>query len=358
MLSSVPKFPFVAFLTVYFLVITVLCLRKLHGVSLWRRICSLLFPASQLCLVLFALWCAAAYAAPPAPAIVLGVLAVACGPVDLLLFRALRDACFRAQAAEQVRELEDALAVQQLLRQRSAHEREEADRMRQRVLEQISAAEADLKAQHAAQASESLDRVIDAIGGAQARFCAHPAIDALIRLKAADARTAGIRMDVKLNAPLDLALPSAEVCAVFSNLVDNALAACAAVPQPERFVSVAARMLGRYFVVDVENSCADAAVSGAADVPCKGDARGEAGSETRSADESVRANRRVKRLRAASVALAPAPPATPDVSSPHGWGRGIIENIAGRHDGRVAVEREQGRYHVRVILRMDGGDAQ
>lgn len=99
-------------LTVYLLVIAVFCQRKLHGVVWWRRLLSLLFPTSQLCLVLFALGAAAAYAAPSAPVAVIAVVGIACGPVDMLLFQGLRDACFRAQAAEQVRELEDELTTQ------------------------------------------------------------------------------------------------------------------------------------------------------------------------------------------------------------------------------------------------------
>ena len=77
-----------------------------------------------------------------------------------------------------------------------------------------------------------------------------------MRLKAADAHEIGVRFAVQLHVPLDLALPSAEICAVFSNLIDNALTACRLVAPDQRYVSVAARIWGRYFVVDVENSCA------------------------------------------------------------------------------------------------------
>ena len=67
------------YLTVYLLVIAAFCQRKLHGVVWWRRLLSLLFPTSQLCLVLFALGAAAAYAAPSAPVAVIAVVGIACG---------------------------------------------------------------------------------------------------------------------------------------------------------------------------------------------------------------------------------------------------------------------------------------
>lgn len=355
-------------LTVYLLVIAVFCQRKLHGVVWWRRLLSLLFPTSQLCLVLFALGAAAAYAAPPAPVAVIAVVGIACGPVDMLLFQGLRDACFRAQAAEQVRELEDELTKQKFLRERSAHEGEEADRVGQRVREQLNAAEADLRERRAAEAGKNLDRAINAAGGSRARYCAHPAIDALVRLKLADARELGVRFVAQLNVLLDLALPSAEICAVFSNLIDNALTACRLVAPDQRYVSVAARIWGRYFVVDVENSCASD--DSACDIPAPAVkssgkdcslAASVAGEKPETASSPHRANAR----RAANgevpadaaSASVPASPAVPNVHALHGWGRGIVNNIAERHDGQVSVQNERGRYHVRVILHTEGGDA-
>lgn len=359
-------------LTVYLLVIAAFCQRKLHGVVWWRRLLSLLFPTSQLCLVLFALGAAAAYAAPSAPVAVIAVVGIACGPVDMLLFQGLRDAYFRAQAAGQVRELEDELTMQKFLRERSAHEGEEADRIGQRVREQLYAAEADLRARRAAEAGENLDRVINAAGGSRARYCAHPAIDALVRLKLADARELGVRFAAQLHVPLDLALPSAEICAVFSNLIDNALTACRLVAPDQRYVSVAARIWGRYFVVDVENSCASddsardiPAPAGAPAVKSSGKdcslAASVACEKPETASSPHRANaRRVANGEVpadAASASVPASPAVPNVHALHGWGRGIVNDIAERHDGQVSVQNERGRYHVRVILHTEGGDA-
>lgn len=366
-----PALPIAICLTAYILVIAVICQRKLRGVSPWRRLLSMLFPASQLCLALFALSAAAAYGALPAPVVVVAVAGVACGPVDILLFRALRDACFRAQAAEQVRWLEGELATQELLRERSAHESEEADRIGQRIRVQLRAAEADLRARRALEAGESLDRAIDAAGGSRVRYCAHPAIDALVRLKAEDAHELGARFNAQLHAPLDLVLPSAEICAVFSNLIDNALAACRLVAQEERFIDVTARLWGHYFVVDVENSCTSddstraVALSTGAPSAHSGDkgrlpAVFSAGEKPDAARPSRRANVRGVsggEVPEAGFTCSSVSPAVPDIRTLHGWGCGIVDNIAARHDGRVSVESGQGRYHVRVILRLEGGDA-
>lgn len=374
-------------LTAYLLVITYVCWRKLREVRPWRQLLCSLFPASQLCVVDFVLWCDVAYDVPTLPVAAVVVLGVLCGLVDLLLFRALREACRHVEAAEEVRELEDQLAVQELLCKRSEHEREESDKIRHMIRENLVAAEADLRLRHASGAGANLDKAIDAIGLASARRCQHPAVDALVELKQHDAQALGVQLDVHLNVPLDLALPSAEVCAVFSNLLDNALRACAAVPQGQRVASVTARMWGRYFVVDVENSC----VAKTAAQPAKTNAM-------RAPDEAtpivvtpvcasvaeascahVGEDRAAALEKAPAVAgrgsatsgasapatsscapaeseLVPAPPAIPDVRVLHGWGQGIVNDIAERHDGQFTSEEADGRHHARVILRVDGGE--
>ena len=108
-------------LTVYLLAIAVFCQRKLHGVVWRRRLLSCCFPQAS------CVWCCSRWAPlRPMRRVRAGggdcVVGIACGPVDMLLFQGLRDACFRAQAAEQVRELEDELTTQRFLRERSAHE--------------------------------------------------------------------------------------------------------------------------------------------------------------------------------------------------------------------------------------------
>lgn len=328
-------------LTVYLLFIAWVCVKKLRGVRPWRLALCLLFPASQLCLVQLALWCAATHGASVPAVAVVAMLGVAAGPVDSLLFDALRVACRYAEAAEQVRELRDQVKTQELLRGRWAREREEAIRVRERIAEQLDVVEAGLCRAKAAEVDEGLDGVIGALGGKSSRWCAHPAIDALVDLKADAARGQGVRFTTRLNVPLDLAFPSVEVCAIFSNLIDNALTACGAVQPEARFVDVAARLWGRYFVVDVENSCAvDACGEGGETVAHKTAGEGDAFD-----------------VSATSVDIAPAQPAVPDLSSVHGWGQGIVEVVATRHDGQLVTSSENGVYRARVIVRLDGGDA-
>lgn len=363
------------------LAVTVACMRYLQNARLWQKLLCLVFPASQFALVAFVLWCVVVYHAPAWLLATLTVLGVACGPVDVLLFRVLGSACGHFEAAEQVRELEGEVAAQAMVRERSAHERQEADAICRRIRTELEAAERDLRDRRASEAGESLGRAIGIIGSAASRACLHPAVDSLISVKARDANQAGVRFRTQLNVPADLAIPSAELCAVFSNLIDNALNACQAVPQGNRFVNITARIWGLYFVVDVENSCAQGGASregapccqaGAntlfdelsegADTGCKTvadkgtTALGPAKTNPEAPAATQCASVVEPRVEACAPRTCPSR-AVPDLSVLHGWGQGIVASIASRHKGQFTTQRNDGCYAARVILKIDGGEA-
>lgn len=388
-------FPFAyviaAALAAYLLVVAVLCMRRLRGARLWQKLLCSLFPVSQISLVAFVFWCAASYGAPAWVLAAVVLLAVACGPLDALVFRALNDACGHFSAAARVRELEDEVATQAMLRERSKRERQEADAIRERIRVELEAAERDLRSRRASEAGKRLGRAVGIVGSASSRACQHPAVDSLIGVKARDAKQAGVRFQTQLNVPPDLAIPSVELCAVFSNLVDNALNACQALPPSVRYVNVTARRWGRYFVVDVENSCAHDAAAGSAaqgsragagalsdglsDAPSKGADGAESDAAvalttagTAETPSSQTAESRVSASACKSRPLSRGPAsaarslavsrAVPDMSALHGWGQGIVADIASRHGGQFTAQREGGRYRARAILKVDGGDAQ
>lgn len=71
------------------------------------------------------------------------------------------------------------------------------------------------------------------------------------------------------------------------------------------------------------------------------------------------------RHRAASavraMAMAVRPARSPDLSVPHGWGQGIVREVARRHGGTFESGQVDGVYRARVILKQDraaqdGGD--
>ena len=238
------KFAVLCVLTAYLLVVAFNFITKLRDARLMQKLLCMLFPISQICLIAFPLACSARYGLSAAVYVSLIVLGIACGPVDLLLFHALDQACRWFDSSSKVNMLQEQLRVQNALRQRSRHERDQASALRDQLRERLEQARADLRADQAGKAGESLEDVISLIGARPQRFCQHPAVDALLEQKARAASDSGVRFRAELDIPADIQLPGVELCAVFSNLLDNALNACAQSPDGQRRVEATARLWG------------------------------------------------------------------------------------------------------------------
>lgn len=224
------KFAVLCVLTAYLLVVAFNFITKLRDARLMQKLLCMLFPISQICLIAFPLACSARYGLSAAVYVSLIVLGIACGPVDLLLFRALDQACRWFDSSSKVNMLQEQLRVQSALRQRSRYERDQASALRDQLRERLEQARADLRAEQAGKAGESLEGVISLIGAQPQRFCQHPAVDALVEQKARAASDSGVLFRAEIDIPADIQLPGVELCAVFSNLLDNALNACVQSP--------------------------------------------------------------------------------------------------------------------------------
>ena len=318
-------------LAAYLLVVAFNFITKLHGARLAQKLLCVLFPLSQICLIAFPLACSARYELSVAAYVSLIVLGFACGPVDLLLFRALDQACRWFESSNKVSVLQEQLRVQSALRQRSQRERDQACALRDQLRERLEQARVNLQAQQTGKAGKSLEDAIGLIGAQPQRFCQHPAVDALVEQKVCAAHDLGVRFHAELDIPADIQLPGVELCAVFSNLLDNALNACAKSPDGCR-IETTARLWGMYLVIDVENSY----------LGSKG--QGEASGRPSSRDAG---------------AVSP----FPDLSISHGWGQGIVREVVRRHDGTFEAGVVDGVYRVRAILKQDravqdGGDGE
>ena len=332
------KFAVLCVLAAYLLVVAFNFITKLHGARLMQKLLCMLFPISQICLIAFPLACSARYELPAAAYVALIVLGFACGPVDLLLFRALDQACRWFDSSSKVDMLQEQLRVQSALRQRSRRERDQASALRDQLRERLEQARANLRDARADKAGESLEGVVCLVGAQPQRFCRHPAVDALVEQKARAASDLDVRFHAELDIPADIQLPGVELCAIFSNLLDNALNACAQFSGEERRIEATARLWGMYLVIDVENSY----------LRPKG--QGETVGRSPSGDAGSRGD---------GGAACP----FPDLSVPHGWGQGIVREVTRRHDGTFEAGVVDGVYRVRAILKQDragrdGGDGE
>lgn len=160
------KFAVLCVLTAYLLVVAFNFITKLRDARLMQKLLCMLFPISQICLIAFPLACSARYGLSAAVYVSLIVLGIACGPVDLLLFHALDQACRWFDSSSKVNMLQEQLRVQNALRQRSRHERDQASALRDQLRERLEQARADLRADQAGKAGESLEDVISPYRGA------------------------------------------------------------------------------------------------------------------------------------------------------------------------------------------------
>ena len=265
--------------------------RRLRGVPPTRLLINLLFPFSQLCIVAFLFYYAIAYELPFWMFALVAVVGALCGPVDLVLFKALEESEKRELSRERVRLLEEQLQAQEQYLRRLSADIDEARRVREDVARELAAVDDLLQRQEAEQASRGLMKAVGIMDSSCKRSC-----------------------ELDLALADDVSLPSVELCAVFSNLLDNAVSACGKVPEGARFIKLKARVDAGYLAVRMENSCAPA--------------------------EPGEARRAPRRSRG-------------DRLPEHGWGLNILKTLADRHDGTLETVQEDGVYRTTVLLKLD-----
>ena len=140
----------------------------------------------------------------------------------------------RELSRERVRLLEEQLQAQEQYLRRLSADIDEARRVREDVARELAAVDDLLQRQEAEQASRGLMKAVGIMDSSCKRSCEHQVVDALVSMKAAVCAERGIRLELDLALADDVSLPSVELCAVFSNLLDNAVSACGKVPEGAR----------------------------------------------------------------------------------------------------------------------------
>ncbi len=199
--------------------------RRLMNHSILHRISFLLYPASQLVMVaVSAIWIVRLQL-PEVYLWIVGLLALACIPVDFQLFREVRKTQEADILRERVRMLEEQERVQVAYRERIAADMEDIMKLRREVAEEMDEAVRRLREQEEGDAQERLSRAVDIMGSTAFRLCEHRSADAVATMKVKACEEAGVRPRFSLEIPYDVAVPAVELCAVIANLADNGLAA-------------------------------------------------------------------------------------------------------------------------------------
>lgn len=303
------------------------------GTTLPKRPIYLLFPISQLAIAGFLLVYVAVFQLPLWLFAAIAASAALCAPADLMLFKALRETEEAELAQTRTSLLEEQVEAQRQYIPRLSAELARAHDVRAELLAQLEEADALLARRQGEQASAELTQAVSALDPADPPLCAHRAVDALVSLKAHACEEAGIRATFELDVPSTVPVPSVDLCAVFSNLLDNALHACEKVEQPRRRLHLKARVVSGYLVVEAENSC----------LPDPGGPQHQH-------------QQLAPRIPASEQPLAPTTPERRPARglAEHGWGLSILESLATRHEGSLSIEQSGGVFRTTVALKMNG----
>lgn len=306
-----------------------------------QRLSFLLCPASQLVMVAVSAVWIVRLQLPEVYLWVVGLLALACIPVDFQLFREVRKTQEADILRERVRMLEEQERVQVAYREQIAADMEDIMKLRREVAEEMDEAVRRLREQEEGSAQERLSRAVDIMGSTAFRLCEHRSADAVATMKLKACEEAGVRPRFSLEIPHNMGVPAVELCAVIANLADNGLAAAlrardaggpgassepgassasSASSEPgasgEPFLSLRSSVRQGHLVIEAKNSISEA--------------------DRVAWEESAKRSR--KRQRTWDEA--------------HGWGLSIISGIAQRHGGSLECAIEDGVFRATVIMRL------
>lgn len=297
------------------------------------------FPLSQIATLGYLLGYAAAASLPLWFYLIIILMCALCALSDLVLFRVMREYRQRGAIESKARLMEDQAHIQRQYYERLSVELKEAVSARHRLVRQLFTIEGELAKGNVGEVRDLLRETASTPSFAGERFCENRVVNALLSLKSSAMAAEGIKFDFATNVPDNLPVPSVDLCALFSNMLDNALAACRQVGEGERFVELRSTLSAGVFTVDMVNSSVD-------------DSQGAA-----SAKKKFRSSGTVKAWDLARMAglldedkLLEIDPDDSLVNR-HGWGLQILRDLANRYDGAFASARlPEGGFRTTIML--------
>jgi len=223
---------------------------------------------------------------------------------SLLLFRIVKNNAERTQTQERVRLLEEQLQRQMLHYDQFRVDIARTQTIRREIAAELKEANILLGQQQQEAAQSKLEQVASTLTRKK-HFCDHRVVDALLFEKGSLCSERNVRLIHTLDVPESLPLSGVELCAVFGNVMDNAITACSAMPAETRFIELKAGVSGGFFIIKARNSAA------------------------------------------------PPPERNPaERLAPHGWGLSIIREIAARHQGELQTNYQNGVFETTVWLKI------
>ena len=307
-----------------------------------RRWLNMAYPTSQLLVLAVGFAVLAVHRAGAIYGALLALLGMACVASNARMFRSLLAAEDADVAAARASALEEQLAEQERLTLEAERASAEVERLRTALASRLEPLECALRAGDAAAAHAALAQARVVVPASGPSYCRNTPVNALLRVKARTASELGVSLDVQADIPVDIGEADAELCAIVSNLLDNALVACADAPAHDRSVTVRAR---------VERGLANVLVSN----PVVAESALPAGNGPRFGSESHFGNGPLAQVPRAADGMrergaVEGGSGDPERVPRHGWGLSIVRTLTARRDGVFSLRVEGDRVVARAVL--------
>lgn len=286
-----------------------------------RRLANMLYPTSQLFLLLFAIGGSCLFSLSTMFIVLAGLFGLAGVIYDIDLFKVLIVSERKDMAIARSHQLEQQLAAQERRAEELTQEIVRARTIQKVMFDQLRQLKRHLADNDPQAARDLIAQVTQSLSPHEVHLCDNPAVDALLASKASQCAELGVPFATNVVVPVQTSIPDAELCAVFSNLIDNAMnaskelvegeQACADKNAQEPFIEVDALIAAGYLSVRVRNACLE------------------------------------HRSRPHHTHKQPH-----SINDMHGWGKSIVALIAHRHNGSFTCVAENGVHLARVTLKM------
>ena len=286
-----------------------------------RRLANMLYPTSQLFLLLFAIGGSCLFSLSTMFIVLAGLFGLAGVIYDIDLFKVLIVSERKDMAIARSHQLEQQLAAQERRAEELTQEIVRARTIQKVMFDQLRQLKRHLADNDPQAARDLIAQVTQSLSPHEVHLCDNPAVDALLASKASQCAELEIPFATNVVVPVQTSIPDAELCAVFSNLIDNAMnaskelvegeQACADKNAQEPFIEVDALIAAGYLSVRVRNACLE------------------------------------HRSRPHHTHKQPH-----SINDMHGWGKSIVALIAHRHNGSYTCVAENGVHLARVTLKM------
>lgn len=330
--------------------------RRYRTLPIGSRVLTALIAAWQVATLMIIVFTGPAYASASVALLELAAVVAGVGSAvsNAWLLAGISEAGELEASRARARALEEQVALQQAHLTQTERALAVAQQDRERYATEFTRIADALASGDAAAAREGLARTEEALPRFGGRLCAHPVADALLKAKMAQAKERGVQLVVHAEVPADVGITDAELCAVISNLVDNALTAAvqagadegascgqSVLPGGTRHeadapartvptVTVRMRVAQGYLVLAVENPC--------------------------SAEQAAAGDR----LKPRHLPLFPHRPRHGEAADggavplpEHGWGLSIVQDLAERREGSFTLEQQGDTLRADVVLKLD-----